>query len=258
MRGGTPGFFAATLTVAALFCLAGYQVTSATAAPRLLSRLGVAIVELDRWLPNHTDDVQLLARDRPQGTVRLADLPVSVTLPASRVVGADLPTLRSLVYQEMGRTLYGDGNGAFRDREGNPRKPAITEPVRWTVVLLGKGAHNFWKAALPVSLLLAVAATAGVLMGGRSPLLSLAGGSVFATLSCIAVWLLADAASGLFGSAVDKETLLILRDGTLIGLRDSLAVALVTLSTLVLLMTFGRDRLPFRTSTQRPPDAPSV
>src|SRR3990170_9002882 len=168
MRGGAANFLAVLTTAVALFALAGYQVTGETAATRLLGRLGAALIEIDRWLPAHREDIDLLARDRPEGSVRLADLPIEVTLPASAVIDAEAAALRERIVAAMGEALYRDGRDAFVGEDGDANL-AVDEPVRWTASLLSRGAHGFWQAALALSLLALVAVVASFLMGGRPP-----------------------------------------------------------------------------------------
>src|SRR6188474_2697914 len=116
------------LTVVALFALTGWQVTSDTASERLLGRLGGSMVELDRWLPAHVEDIKLQARDKDDGIVVVRDLPIEVRLPSSVVVEADEPYLRSLIVREMGRQLYRDGNDAFKENDGSTASLGVDEP----------------------------------------------------------------------------------------------------------------------------------
>ena len=106
------------LTVVALFALTGWQVTSETAATRLLGRLGAAIIEIDRWLPAHQEDIELVARDRER-RCRPGPRPADRgDPPSSLVIDAEEARLRTLITEEMGRKLYEDGNSAFRDNDG--------------------------------------------------------------------------------------------------------------------------------------------
>ena len=251
MRAVRTTAFAVLMTAAALFALTGYQVTSRTAATRLLGRLAATLVEIDRWLPSHQDDIELLARDKPQSQLGLSDLPIDVSLQASQII--DLAgredALRALIVSRMGVALYEDGTGAFRDEQGGQRSLSITEPVRWTVTLLEGSRRSFWEAVLLLSLLVALAAVAAVLLGGGSPLAPiLIGAGLAATLS-LTVWLLATAAQAAVENPVDKETMLILRDGAWIGLRDSLAVTVAAGSLLILL---GPKRQQLRSSSSWP------
>src|SRR6187402_1511573 len=108
--GGLVAITVATLlTMATIFSLAAYQVTTEGAATRLLSRLAASMFEVDRWLPAHQDDLELVARDRPDSFVRV-DLPIAVNLPARAVIDADTRQLRSRIVSEMGSILYRRGN----------------------------------------------------------------------------------------------------------------------------------------------------
>ena len=230
------------LTIAALFALTGWQITGETASTRLLGRLGASIIEIDRWLPAHEEDIKLVARDGEAGGVILVrDLPIEVTLPSALVIDAEQSTLRTLITQEMGRRLYEDGTGAFRDNEGETASLGINEPVRWTVTLLGSGMHGFWLAAMALTLLLALAAAAAVMSTGPIPCTRLLSPPSSARL---ARWLLgADAPgrSSTVSSAADREIVLILRDGAFMGVRNCGGVAFAS-GILAFLMSMGRGR----------------
>lgn len=234
MRSGVLGLLVAAATAAVLFALAGYQVTGETAAVRLLGRLAAALVEIDRWLPAHREDIDLLARGEPGRTVALNDLPVAVALPAADVIGADETALRDRIVALMGEALYRDGSGAFQAEDGGAHL-SVAEPARWTATLLSRGAHAFWLAALVLTLLAALALAAVFLQGGCSPLLPLTAGAVFAAACSLAVWLLAQAAAPALSAPVDREIALVLRDGAWLGLRNAAAVAAAGLAVRALL-----------------------
>jgi hypothetical protein len=231
------------LTVVALFALTGWQVTSETASTRLLGRLGASMVELDRWLPTHIEDIQLVARDHDDGLTPIRDLPMDISLPSVVVVDAGEPQLESLITQEMGRQLYQDGNNAFQDNEGDKASLAINEPVRWTVTLLGSGMHGFWLAVLALTLLLTLAAAASVMTTGELPANSMAIGAVIGGVLALGFWALMHLAEGMAGSAADREIVLILQDGAWIGVRDCGGVAIAA-GVLALLLSFTRSRQP--------------
>jgi hypothetical protein len=255
-----PGLLISILTTAALFALTGYQVTSETASTRLLSRLGGALIEVDRWLGPHVDDLNLLARDRPNGFVRVPDVPIAVTLPASDVLNAEESAVRGLLLDAMGAELYAEGNGAFIDADGSPHAPGIDEPVHWTVALLGRGMHGFWRVALPVTLVLLLAAAGAVLHLGHNPLPAVIAGGFAGAAGSLVVYLLADLASRGFGSPVDQEIALILRDGAWLGLRNCLAVCAVAIGLLLLLQLLSPQGITWsrRVHTPEPPEAPLV
>jgi hypothetical protein len=236
------GFVTALLTAATLFGLAGYQVTSEEAATRLLGRLAAALIEIDLWLPEHRDDLELLARDRPASVVAVRDIPVAATIPADAVVGSDDRALRATLVRSMGESLYEQGTSALRDGQDNPRKPALTDPLRWGVILLERDSHGFWQAALPLCLLLLVASCAIGLLFGSSPLGALSVGAVASTVLSGAVWLMTFAAEGASNSPVDVEIMLAVRDGAWIGLRNAMAVSVVMISARVLTSSLRRER----------------
>ncbi|MPZ48959.1 MAG: hypothetical protein GEU75_06560 [Dehalococcoidia bacterium] len=240
---GPPAILTVILTVLALFTLTGYQVTTETAASRLLGRLGASLIELDRWLPEHREDIELQARDRPEATVRPGDLPIELVLPSAAVLEAiDAQALDTLLLDTIGHTLYTRSTGAFRNDEGERQALGIDEPVRWTVQALDEGRHSFWRAALPITLLVLLAPVAGVLLAGRSPLTPIAIGAGISAALCLAAWFLTQTLAGFFDAAVDKETMLILRDGAWIGLRNSLAVTVTAAALTFLLSTLLRPR----------------
>jgi hypothetical protein len=226
-------FATAFMAATVLFALAGYQVSTERAATRLLGRVAGALIEIDRWLPEHREDIELMARDRPQGAFRIADLPVAVTLRAEQVNGADEPALRALLLANMGKALHEHSNAAFRDNEGVRKAPGVYEPVHWTVLLLGADMHRFWQAALPVSLLILLALGAAMLLSGRAGFGPIAAGAGFATVASMLVWFGARAIGAASAASLDKEIALVLRDGAWIGIRNGLAVLAASLALMV-------------------------
>jgi hypothetical protein len=265
-RGGLARSFFASIAVAfALFALAGYQVTSETAATRLLGRLAAAVVQIDRWLPAHQEDLDLLARDKPQSNVEFADLPLAISLPATQIVGAEPAVLREVIVRNAGLALYHDGSDVLRTPDGEASL-GIDEPVRWTATLLGEGAHGFWRLVLPVALLIALGLCAAVFFAGRQPLIPVTVGAVIALLASLGAWTLAQAGSNAVNSAVDQEIMLIVRDGAWIGVRNALAAAAASGSLLFLTRLLAGDTRPERvweatpnaSSQTSPTDAPPV
>jgi hypothetical protein len=240
VKGKLPGLIAVGLTSLSLFSLAGYQITSAQPATRLLGRQSAALVELDRWLPGHREDLELLARDRPQNVLAVKDLPLSLTVSSATVLDPDPDALRRAIVRAMGVTLYQDGNTAFRDDQGNRRMPGLDEPIRWSADLLGRGAHGFWQAALALSLLVLLASVAAVLMSGNSPIMPLALGASLSTGLSLLVWLVAGGVEDAVGAPVDKEIMLSLRSGAWIGIRNAAAIAFVMVGLQLLISTFSR------------------
>ena len=161
----------------------------------------------------------------------------------------------------MGRSLYNEGNGAFIDERGVPIEPGIDEPVHWAVLLLSKGAHGFWTLLLPVSLFLLITAGAIVLTRRRPLSLAIAAGAALAALGWLAAWLLASAAGAAIDGPVDREILLIARDGAWLGLRNSFAtgIAAIAFGLLLRIVTGGGLGLRWRqglSSTDTRQDAP--
>ena len=239
--GPLPTLLAAVLTTVALFALTGYQVTSETGGTRLLSRFAAALIEVDRWLPVHIEDIELLARDRLDGFVRPAGLPVAVILPGHRIVGADEGEVRHLLVKAMGRALYDEGNDAFVDETGRSNPPGLKEPSRWTVMLLSRGSHGFWRALLALSVLGLLGASMLARNNGRPLLRQIVMGAGLSTGAAVTATVVASVAGGAVDSPVNDTIASILRDGAWLGLRNSLAVAAVAAGLLLLTRMLNRD-----------------
>ncbi len=225
-RSGLTGFLLLLMTTITLIALTGFQVTSETAGTRLLGRLGVALIEIDLWLPVHQEELQLLARDKPERELEMSDLPIQVAIPSALVLDADEVFLRSLISDAMGSTLYRNGTGGFVTGEGEGASLGLSEPIRWVVSLLGSSTHGFWQIVLPLTALLLAAILAAVLTSGGAPLPSIAVGATAAAGISLLGWLLMELGNSSAGSALNQETFLILRDGFWIGVRNGAAVAL--------------------------------
>jgi hypothetical protein len=227
-----------------LFSFAGYQVTGETAGPRLLGRLASSLVELDRWTPAHRDDLQLVARDRPDESMLIDDLPVDVLLPSVDVlaVGENDRALSELLRDAMGKRLYAEGRGVLQDDEGATHL-GVTDPVRWAVSMLSADMHGIWRLALIATGVVTVLFAGSFVMSKRSPLGSMAAGAGIAVVVSFFGWLVAGVIGSMFESAVDKEIVKILRDGAWLGLRDSLAAGAVMLALLYLYRSLLAPRL---------------
>jgi hypothetical protein len=241
MRSSLPALLAVILTVAVLFSLTGYQVTGETASTRLLGRIGASMVELDRWLPAHRDDLNLLARNRPDAPVVPNDLPIRVEIPPQLALDASDEQLRATITSMMGQRLRNDGASAVRGNNGG-NNFGVTEPVRWSITLLGTGMHSLWQAALGISGLILIVMCLAVLMRQEPPFLPVLIGALIATVLSAAGWLAALGLASAFEGAIDREIALVLRDGAWIGIRNGLAVSLIALALLYLMNAFMRPR----------------
>ncbi len=239
MRGSSAGLITALLTVVTLFALAGYQITGATAGVRFEGRLGSALVELDRWLPAHREDLSLLSRDRPTAPLTLPDIPIDVTIPADQIANASDQQLEATITHAMGEVLYHDGSGAVHDEQGKSHL-SVTDPVRWAINLTGSGVHSFWRTVLFVTGLILLAVCVAQLYGRHSPLPGLAVGGAVAAIGALLIWIAAHFIHASLSSVVDKEIALILRDGAWLGLRNALALTAIALSALYLTGVFAR------------------
>jgi hypothetical protein len=248
------GLLTALATTATLFALTGYQITSEQAATRLLGRLAAALVEIDRWLPAHQEDLKLLARDRPQGSIPAADLPIAISLPAGEVAEADEAQLRALIVRVAGDALYADGTEALRDIEGNPASLGIDEPVRWTTGLLSKGMHSLWQIVLLICVLVLLLLAGAVFVNDRRPFLPIAAGGFIGAAGSFAAWIGAVLIAPAFEGAIDREIMLIARDGAWVGLRNSLAVAIAAIAILVIVNALRHERR-YAPMTSSPPEA---
>ena len=242
MRGTIAAFFITFFTIVFLFSLTGYQITGHTAGTRMLGRLGASLIEIDRWLPAHVEELQLRAEDRPNGTVPLAGVPIAAELPASRVRGATPGQLRDRVIDAMGESLYENGTDALRSDAGKVDL-SVEEPVRWATAMLEHDVHNYWLPPMAFSGIVLAGLCLDFLRMGRSPLSSILVGAFMATFFAAAGWILATFAGGVLESGVDKEVMLIAKDGAFMGLRNSVTVgAAATALMLVVKVTVQTPR----------------
>jgi hypothetical protein len=244
VRGVLPAFFITFLTIVFLFTLTGFQITSHDAATRLLGRVGASLIEVDRWLPAHQEELQLRAEDRPTGNVPLAGVPVAAEIPSSKVRGASPDDLRERVIDAMGEALYNNGTDALRNDAGTGAVDlGVEEPVRWAVKLLERDMHHYWLPPMAFAGILIAGLCLDFLIIGRSPLSSILVGALMATLFTAAAWIFATLADSALESGVDKEVMLVARDGAFMGLRNSITVgAAATALMLVLKITVSAPR----------------
>jgi hypothetical protein len=242
VRGVIASFFTTLLTIVFLFSLTGYQITSEQAATRLLGRLGASLIEIDRWLPSHLEELQLRAEDRPNGSVPLAGVPVAAEIPSSKVRGATPGQLHDRVIEAMGQALYKDGTDALRDDNG-PVDLSVEEPVRWATQALEEDMHSIWLPPMAFSGIVLAGLCLDFMRMGRSPLSSILVGAFMATFFAAAAWVLATLGGSVMESGVDKEVMQVARDGAFMGLRNSVTMgAAATALMLVLMVTVQTPR----------------
>src|SRR5439155_6097108 len=116
----------AFLTATFVFALALFQASGPVAGPRLAGRLGAALIEIDRWLPAHRDDIEVSARERPRTSIDVNGLPIDVSIPAAAVKDNGGAMLGTAIVAAMGQRLYRDGWAAF---DGNG-SISVAEPAR--------------------------------------------------------------------------------------------------------------------------------
>jgi hypothetical protein len=225
VRSNTSNVLVAFLAIVTLVSLTGYQVTSETSAVRLLGRLGGALIEIDRWLPAHRDDIELLARDRPSQPLVLTDLPIEVSIPAPAALEASQPVLEATITDAMGRKLYEDGYGAIHDEQGKSHL-AITEPLRWAIDGLDRSAHGFWRIAVVVAGLALLVVCLAHFWARQSPLPGLAVSALGSSVS----------------GGIDEEIAMVARDGVWLGLRNSFAATGIGLGALYVYNSFAGPR----------------
>ncbi len=232
----------ATATVAVL-ALAGYQVTGDVAGSRLLGRLFGTMIEIERWLPSHREDIVIAAEEKGRGAVEIDGLPLRVTLPAGQVVSARNGDLDRMIREAAGERLRFEGTGAFEYNSGSGGNISLSEPARWTIDLLGQRAHEAWMGLLGIATLIGLAVVGVIALRdghGRAALFSIAIGGLLAFGITTVVWTLAGVASGALDEPLNREVLLILRDGAWIGVRDSLAVTGAMFAFFLLAAAFVR------------------
>lgn len=240
-----PVLLLAAATALTILSLSAFQSTDATAGPRLLGRLFAAMVELDRWLPAHRDDIQTLARERERGLLVLEDLPMYVPLRGSDILAANDASLKRLIRNEAGRQLYNEGIGAFQAANGATGSLPITEPARWTIALYESDAHGFWAVAAAAAGLSAVFLALVVLVatiGNRARSIAVAAGigAVIALVLGAAFWGLMTAVSQVVSGLVNREIALIMRDSAWIVVRNSFAVLLAAVAVYAAVAIAGR------------------
>ena len=248
VRGVLPALFITLFTLVFLLSLTGFQVTGETAGPRLLGRVGASLIEVDRWLPAHAEELQFRAQDRPNATVHLPDLPIAAEMKASQVAGAPPDVMRDRVIQAMGMALYEHGTDALRNDSGAVDL-GVDEPVRWVTTFLDRNAHGYWLPPLLISGLLVLGLCLDFIRIGRSPLSLILVGSVMSTFFAVAAWLLATAGARVIDSGVDKEVMLIARDGAFMGLRNSVAVAAASIALMLVMRVTVQQ--PHRAAVRR-------
>jgi hypothetical protein len=221
----------AVMTALLILSFSGFQVTGETVGPRLLGRLAASLVELDRWVPVHREDLQLLARDRSQELVLIDDLPVDVLVPSQTLLGLgeDDAALSILLRDAMGQRLYAEGRDALQGESGEANL-GVTDPMRWAVSMLSSDAHGTWRLFLIGSGLVTLLFAGSFVLSHRSPLGPLAGGAGIAVVVSFLGWLIFGGTTSVFDSAVDREIVRTLRDSAWLGVRNSLAAGGIALA----------------------------
>lgn len=241
MRGSSSNVLVAFLTIVTLFALTAYQVTGETSSVRLLGRLGAALIELDRWLPAHRDDIELLARDRPDQPLLLDELPIDVTIPAPAALDAPQSVLAATIREAMGRRLYHDGHEAVHGDDGESNL-GLTEPLRWAIDGLDSSAHSFWRLAAIIAGLTLIVVCVGHFWVRVSPLPGLAVGSAVAAVLALAFWLAVSLLGSSFSGSLNEELASVAKDSAWLGVRNTLAATAIGLGAVYVQSTLSRPR----------------
>jgi hypothetical protein len=239
-RRTVPALLLAVSTFALLGALCGFQATGATAAPRLLGRLTAALFELDRWTPQHREELRTIAANRTRGPVDVKGLPVAVSVAPADVLSADGSTLARAIAAAAGERLYADGASAFAGPDGGGNF-SMTSPERWAIALLDKSSHAFWQAGLAAAAVLALAALGLCALTSASGLAgalrtAASGAAAFAALAAV-FWAGAGLGAGIPKAAADRELLRMLRDCAWLGLRNGLALTAAGAALVLMLRT---------------------
>jgi hypothetical protein len=223
-RRRVPALLLALSTFAFLGALCAFQVTGPTAAPRLLGRLAAALFELDRWTPQHREELGTVAADRTRGLVEVKGLPVEVSVPPADVLSADGSALGRAIATAAGERLYDEGRGAFT----GGGDISMTSPERWAISMLDKSSHDAWRAGLAAASVMALAAFALCALTSASGLAgalraATVGAAAFAAVAA-ASWLVAGLGARIPDAPADSELMRMLRDCAWLGLRNGLAL----------------------------------
>ena len=115
--------------------------------------------------------------------------------------------------------------------------------MRWAVKLLERDVHHYWLPPMAFAGIIIAGLCLDFLIIGRSPLSSILVGALMATLFVAAAWISATLAGSALESGVDKEVMLVARDGAFMGLRSSITVgAAATALMLVVRITVSAPR----------------
>jgi hypothetical protein len=184
--------------------------------------------ELDRWVPQHSEELQSIARERARGQVDVSGLPISVGVSPATVLAGD-KALAAAIASDAGEVLYGHGRTAFIDDEGARGDMSMTEPVRWAIGLLEERSHGAWQVAFVGSLLLLAVSLTIVLLTDASPgrtLVAVAIASAAFTVACMLLWGLSEVMVRLLGAPADSEVARLLAACARLGLQNGVIVGL--------------------------------
>ncbi len=239
-RRTVPALLLALSIFFALLALTGSQATGAAAGPRLLGRLAAALFELDRWTPQHREDLQTVAQERTRGLVDVRGLPIRISVSPGAALASD-DALANALAAAAGDALYLKGRSAFLDGDTAAGDISITRPVRWAIDLLSSSHHRAWQglafitAALSAGALLLMLAASTSGLDGAIRAITL-GGSAY-SLAMALLWASCAAGAGRL-SGPDREVALMLRSCAGMGMLDGVAISIGCLAALVALRQF--------------------
>ncbi len=239
-RRTVPALLLALSIFFALLALTGSQATGASAGPRLLGRLAAALFELDRWTPQHKEELQTVARERIRGPVDVQGLPIRISVASGAALGSD-DELATAIAAAAGEALYWQGRSAFVDGDTVAGDISITRPVRWAIDLLRSSHHRAWQGLLFVTAMLSACALLLMLAASTSGLdgairAITRGGSAY-SLAMALLWASCAAGAGRL-SGPDREVARMLGSCASMGLLDGIAISIGCLAALVALRQF--------------------
>jgi hypothetical protein len=144
-----------------LFALAFASVTAEGPAKRALGQSVAILTEVDTFLDEHYQSLQLEAQQTDDGTIALRDFPLAVTFSPQEIKDTNREQFRTLLLERSAALLHRDGTAAFRqDRNSEVNSLSPQGAVRAGLDLLRPTPHRVF-----TGLTIAFAALAAALTG---------------------------------------------------------------------------------------------
>ena len=142
-----------------LFALAFANITAQGPATRALGQSVAILTEVDAFLDEHYQPLQLEAQQTKDTTLTLRDFPLAVTFSPREITNTDRQQFRQLLLQRAAALLHDDGMAAFRaDRSSEIDSLSPQGAVRAGLDLLRPRPHRIF-----TSLTIAFAVIAAIL-----------------------------------------------------------------------------------------------